>query len=147
TDSVALFLFPYTVKYLVIWGPPRYPLLTYMATLAGLVAAGLGFSLDVKFHSWRPPERDLFFFPILAERMPEALAEGSTWKIDESPAQQLDALTHNFVNGVPLCIDRQLKHLTHLEGGIWYLKTADVRMFGWFPHRDFFVAATIATAE
>ena len=30
---------------------------------------------------------------------------------------------------------------------VWYFKTADVRLFGWFPHRDCFIAAAVGGAD
>jgi hypothetical protein len=83
----------------------------------------------------------------LPERMAPVLAAGSTWNIEESPAQQLDALTKVFVSGEPLVFERQFKPLVHLQNGVWYFKTADIRLFGWFPHRDCFVAASIGGAD
>jgi hypothetical protein len=93
----------------------------------------------------------LLLLPPLAARLDQTLAlSGSTWNIDETPAQQLDALTVNFVSGEPLAFGHQFKVLFHHRPGaegVWYLKTADIRLFGWFPHRDCFVATSIAIAD
>ena len=71
------------------------------------------------------------------------------WNIEETPAQQLDALTAVFASGEPLAFGWQFKPLArvpHVEG-VWYLKTADVRLFGWFPYRDCFIAASVGLAD
>jgi hypothetical protein len=79
--------------------------------------------------------------------MTQALEVGSTWNIEESPAQQIDALSVIFVAGEPLVFGRQFKSLVHHQHGVWYFKTADVRLFGWFPHRDCFIAAAVGGAD
>ena len=79
--------------------------------------------------------------------MDTVLAGGSTWKIEETPAQQLDALTVHFVSGDPLTFGWQFKPLVHHGDGIWYLKTADIRLFGWFPFRDCFIAGAIGLTD
>ena len=94
-------------------------------------------------------ERVLLLVPRLRSRLDEVLAVGSTWNIEETPAQQLDALTAVFVAGEPLTFGWQfspLRYVPHLDG-VWYLKTADVRLFGWFPCRDYFIATSVVVAD
>jgi hypothetical protein len=71
----------------------------------------------------------------------------SAWNIDESPLEQLDALFAEFVAGEPLEYGTRFKKLRPRGNGIWELKTADVRIIGWFAHRDCFVAARIVEAH
>jgi len=52
---------------------------------------------------------------------------------------QASALAEIFVSGETLTYSRQFKPLNHLGEGVWELKTADIRLFGWFPMRDVFV--------
>jgi hypothetical protein len=124
-----------------------YVLLTSMATLSKLIDDGLVLRWHVEFPPRQQLERVLLLVPQLPDRMDQALAEGSTWNIEESPAQQLDAFTVVFVTGQPLVFGRQLKPLVHHRDGVWYFKTADVRLFGWFPHRDCFIAAAVGGAD
>ena len=62
----------------------------------------------------------------------ELLAYGSTWKIEVSPQEQLGQLVDDFVAGEVLTVGWQFKALNHHGAGIWELKTADLRIFGWF---------------
>jgi hypothetical protein len=120
-----------------------------MATLATLIEDEYLLRWKVALSPRRQIERILLLVPRLQVRLDEALAAGSTWNIEESPAQQLDALTAVFVGGEPLAFRWQFKALArvpHLDG-IWYLKTADVRLFGWFPCRDCFIATSVAVAD
>ncbi|HUZ30940.1 MAG TPA: hypothetical protein VMV19_02350 [Xanthobacteraceae bacterium] len=121
-----------------------------MATLVELVRQGLVLKWDVDLEPRQQIERCLFLLPHLAPRfLHELPAVGSTWNIEETPEQQLDALTEAYVSGRPLIIDRQVKHLVRHKSaaGVWYLKTADVRLFGWFALRDYFIAASFGFVE
>ena len=71
----------------------------------------------------------------------------STWKIEQPPVEQLDDLMEVFCSGSPLTYGWQFKCLTHVAEGVWELKTADVRLFGWFHKKDCFIAAVADTAD
>lgn len=120
-----------------------------MATLATLIARGSLLRWEVALSPRQQIERVLLLVPQLRGRLEEALAVGSTWNIEETPAQQLDALTAVFVSGEPLAFGWQFKSLLHVPNleEVWYLKTADVRLFGWFPCRDYFIATSVGVAE
>ncbi len=60
-------------------------------------------------------------------------------------AEQLYARAHDFIVGRPLLIDREFHILDPASKGIWELKTADLRLFGWFPYIDCFICDAIAT--
>ncbi len=69
-----------------------------------------------------------------------------------NPAQELDALLAEYACGLPVEAGEDIKAFTrkafdHLQGGIWYLRTSDLRIFGWFPHRDVFIAVYADTFE
>lgn len=71
---------------------------------------------------------------------------------ETNPAQDLDALVAEFASGLPIEFDTQVKAFRRkcfhvMEGGVWYLKTPDLRIFGWFPHQDCFVAVFADTFE
>src|ERR1700735_3532277 len=64
---------------------------------------------------------------------------------ETDPVQDLDALIAEYASGLPIEFDRQVKAFRRrafdvLQGGVWYLKTPDLRVFGWFPFRDCFIA-------
>ncbi len=93
-------------------------------------------------------ERFLYLVPRLAPTLQEELPTwGSSWNIYTQPLEQLDALTYEYATGQPLAYGRQLKPLVHHGDGVWELKTADLRIFGWFPKKDHFIAVRVLTAE
>jgi len=78
----------------------------------------------------------------LANELP---ALQSFFGTETNPAQDLDALIAEFASGLPIEFDRQVNAFRRrsfdvLQGGVWYLKTRDLRIFGWFPHKDCFIA-------
>ncbi len=56
-----------------------------------------------------------------------------------NPLEQFDDLSYAFVSGEPLLCLAQFKPLRHVAGGIWELKTPDLRVFGWFNAKDSFI--------
>jgi len=75
----------------------------------------------------------------------------STWKIEQSPQEQLaEFLDEIYCPCEPLFIDWHVKPvspLRHIEDGIWELKTADLRIFGWFFAKDCFIASAANLAD
>jgi hypothetical protein len=113
-----------------------------MATLLELVQQGKLFRVDPVLGRNEMEMRRIFLLPRSRDWLVEVLpiAE-STWKIEESPAEQLDALVYQFCVGQPLKIGDRFKSLVHLGDGVWELKTADLRLFGWFVRKDHFVVS------
>lgn len=70
----------------------------------------------------------------------------SQWNLDESPAQQLDSFMEIYALGEPLTFRHQFSPIRYRGEGIWELKTADIRMFGWFYEKDVFIASAIDEA-
>jgi len=111
-----------------------------MATLLDLEGQGLLHRLDPGLGPKQQEWRTITVRTRLKDWMLETLPSlESTWKIEQSPLEQLDALTEVFCSGEPLAFGHQLKPLTHIRDGIWELKTADLRMFGWFTTKDHFL--------
>jgi hypothetical protein len=71
----------------------------------------------------------------------------STWNVELTPQEQLAALVEIFCSGEPLTFEWQFRPLTHVQDGIWELKTADLRIFGWFPILDHFVGVAADTTD
>ncbi|MBI2720372.1 MAG: hypothetical protein HY245_02890 [Rhizobiales bacterium] len=61
------------------------------------------------------------------------------WNIELSPAEQLDVLLAIFASGQVLTYGWDFKPMMPVGDAVWALKTADVRIFGWFLRRDCFV--------
>lgn len=82
----------------------------------------------------------MYASPRLAQWMQNELSTlESTWQVELTPAQQVFALAELFCSGEPLTFNRQFKPLNPICDGVWELKTADVRIFGWFHMQDCFV--------
>lgn len=61
------------------------------------------------------------------------------------PRDQAAILFNQFVAGDDLP-DPQPHEMKPLGNGIWEIRTADLRFFGWFPQRGIFVISAIAAA-
>src|SRR6266446_1144006 len=73
-------------------------------------------------------------------------------ELDVSPAEQLDELIATYASGLPLTFEKQfkpffLKLFESVGDGVWYLKTADLRIFGWFAKKDSSVGVVPDTFE
>ena len=64
---------------------------------------------------------------------------GSSWKREETPEFQVAYLLKKYVTGAVLTYDWQFHTLRPFENSVWELKTADVRIFGWFFRKDHFI--------
>jgi hypothetical protein len=113
-----------------------------MATVLNLAARGVLSKLEVEL-DWREQEvRRFYALPRLRTWLCDVLPTAeSTWNREVSPAEQLDALLAIYIAGEPIAFENQLKPLRHRRQGVWELKTADVRIFGWFPSRDCFIGS------
>lgn len=111
-----------------------------MSTILELVTSGDLFRLDPELGPDEQEWRYIYVLPRLKTWLETTLPTlGSTWAIEESPAEQLDELAWTFCSGQTLTYGWQFKPLRPVGHGIWELKTADLRMFGWFPMKDVFV--------
>ena len=119
-----------------------------MATLQQLAAAGKLTKLDVPLGRRQQEERVIYLAQDVVEWLRDELPVcASSWNIEETPEQQFDSLASIFVAGETITYDTQFKTLRPIERGIWELKTADLRIFGWFHRRDCFVVTRIDTAQ
>lgn len=113
-----------------------------MATLLNLVEIGAVVRVDPVLGPKELEMRRIYLLPRAFEWISEVLpGADSSWDLENRPNEQLDALIYEFCSGVPLQIGRRFKALVHLGDGIWELKTADLRLFGWFTQKDCFVAS------
>lgn len=119
-----------------------------MATIIELTRAGAISKLDACLDPRQQEWRSVYLLPQLRNWFETTLPElESTWNIEESPIEQMDALLAIFCSGETLTYGWQFKPLVHLGDGIWELKTADLRMFGWFTAKDCFIGADADTSE
>jgi len=111
-----------------------------MATLVELIDAEALFKYDAGLDGNQQEFREFYASPKLRNWIETTLpALVSSWNIELTPVEQFDALGAIFAAGDTLTFGWHFKPLTHIHHGIWELKTADLRVFGWFPRKDCFV--------
>ncbi|MET0482541.1 MAG: hypothetical protein ABWZ27_06440 [Aestuariivirgaceae bacterium] len=117
--------------------------MTLMATIPELMACAVLRKID---NGLEPDELELRLMYALprfetwvANELPGL---ESTWDIETSPEEQLAQYLDDFVAGEALLVGRQFRTLNHISAGIWELKMADLRVFGWFPAKDCFIAVS-----
>lgn len=113
-----------------------------MATLQELCVSGDLVRIDVPLDADQNVERLIFAFPKFTEWVQNVLPDIQTsiLGLEEHPDQQLDAFLNDFISGEALSRRQRFRRLSPADRGIWELKTADIRIFGWFVRRDVFVA-------
>lgn len=113
-----------------------------MATLLNLAKSGQVIKVDPVLGPKELEMRRIYLLPRACKWITEVLpATDSSWDLETSPNEQLDALIYEYCSGQPLCIGLRLKALVHLGEGIWELKTPDLRLFGWFTQKDCFIVS------
>jgi hypothetical protein len=71
----------------------------------------------------------------------------STLGVELSPVEQLFTLVQEFCSDEPLTYGDVFKILRPREKGVWELKTPDLRIFGWFPLKNHFIAVVANDAD
>lgn len=118
-----------------------------MATLVELVDREELVRFDPELEPHQFEIRRVFMLPRVPEQIDERIADAvSDRQINTLPMEQLDQLLVDFSVGTALAVETQFKCLQPVGHGVWELKTADVRMFGWFDTKDCFVCAAADTA-
>jgi hypothetical protein len=69
----------------------------------------------------------------------ELVQSVSQHNLEQSPAEQVDALLEVYCSGGQLIYEWSFKDIQPIGSGVWEFKTADVRIFGWFCSVDIFV--------
>ena len=119
-----------------------------MATLLTLVEQGRLIKVDPALGPRELESRNIYAFPHVIDWFSKTLPNlGSTWKLEVSPQEQVDALIGIFCSDQILTYDWHFKPLSHIQDGIWELKTPDVRIFGWFFAKDIFIGTDADAAE
>ena len=119
-----------------------------MATLINLEHSGHLIRVDAELGPREFEDRQLWISPRLRDWADATLPGlGSSWKIDESPAEQFATLVYEFCSGKTLASGLRFKSLRPIVSGVWELKTADLRVMGWFPVMDGFVGVVADTSE
>lgn len=119
-----------------------------MATILDLIGTGALFKLDPGLDGPGQEFRCIYTSPRLKTWMQNDLLRlESTWNLEISPAEQLAEMLEHFCSGGALMYGWQFKPLVHIRDGVWQLKTADIRMFGWFVRKDCFIGVAANLAD
>lgn len=117
-----------------------------MATVIELCNQGALDKLDPELDPRQQELRRIYLGPKLVEWINNVLPNlESDRGLETSPQGQFDELAAIFCSGETLTFDWQFKPLNYVQDGIWELKTADLRIFGWFPEKDCFVGVIADT--
>ncbi len=112
-----------------------------MATPIELDRTGALFKLDALDQAIQE-FRQFYASPQLHKWINDVLPTlSSSWNLELAPLEQFVDLMETFCAGERLMYGLQFKPLVHITDGIWELKTADVRIFGWFQKKDCFIGA------
>ncbi|WCT78903.1 hypothetical protein [Novosphingobium humi] len=116
--------------------------MTYMATIIHLAQSGHLTRFDPGLDWRQQEERCIYLLPSAKNWMRDVLPnEISDFGVERTPIEQVASLLENFCAGKALAFPRQFHPLVHIDSGIWQLKTADVRLFGWFCGQDQFICS------
>jgi hypothetical protein len=120
-----------------------------MATITSLSQSGVLTLIDAGLDADQQPWRLLYGTEDFIRWLDTQLVTLTSSLIGNmiSPIEQVDALFADFVSGEPLVISRQFRQLRPSDQAVWELKTDDIRIFGWFPLKDCFIAVYGAPAD
>jgi hypothetical protein len=111
-----------------------------MATILEITKTGALRKLDAELSHRQQELRCFYATPKLAHWIEnDLLHANSQHNLEQSPAEQVDALLEVYCSGEVLDYGRAFKEIRPIEHGVWEFKTADVRIFGWFNQADVFV--------
>ncbi|MER8388254.1 hypothetical protein NKH14_22535 [Mesorhizobium sp. M1380] len=116
-------------------------LLTYMATLDELRQKGVLVRMEVTLAPREFEDRVFYAYPDFRDWLFGPVMKAKPFdRINLAPRFQAQALLHDFVAGKPLGIGRTFKRMRPHEEDVFELVTPDLRVFGWFPQKDVFIA-------
>lgn len=94
------------------------------------------------------PMRGLYMVPQvvpwLRDTLPTLGARLSGGRL--KPLEQVYNLSQRFIDGRPLICPDDYHVMTPIDGGIWELRTPDVRFVGWFSDKDQYIISAVVEA-
>lgn len=124
-------------------------MLTYMATIPKLIALRELEEFDPDLGSRETQLRYVYARPKVVAWITEILptVPKTVSDCDLNPAEQLDAMLKQFITNRSVAHWSSMHIMLPDEQGVWELKTADIRMFGWFPKKDHLIIGNIDSME
>lgn len=112
-----------------------------MATLATLAQQGGLTRIDPELGHAQQEERLIYGVPTFVEWLENRLPQiESVLRAPDTPLEQVDAVFADFAAGEAMAYGKEFRRLRPGEDGVWEMRTPDIRIFGWFPNKDCFVA-------
>jgi hypothetical protein len=113
-----------------------------MSTIKALVNAKQLIRVSLRLYRGELENRMFYALPAfvtwLEEELPQLAALDDK---DVSPSEQFRILLRDYLIGRPLNLSRDYRRLKPGEKDVFELKTADLRVFGWFYRQDIFIAS------
>ncbi len=114
-----------------------------MATIAKLEERDEILRIESDVYRGMQPHRVMYGLPLFTQWMDDELPRiGRQWGGRLSPRDQVIDLFQRFIFGRKLRYGTEIHELRPAEKDVWELKTADIRIFGWFVERDIFIAVS-----
>lgn len=117
-----------------------------MATPAQLALGGLLHKVEDVLEPHEQEVRLLYTMPRAKEWMDaklSKLAADGFYENAPSPEQQVDDLFYSFLSGDPEISEWVPHPMRPHEDGVWELRTADLRFFGWFWRKGIFIISAV----
>jgi hypothetical protein len=94
-------------------------------------------------------ERKFYAMPSMAQFLRDILPGAKTGVAGatETPAAQMDTLLRKWNAGRPMQYGRAFSNLRPTARGVWEMKTADLRVFGWLYRPKVFIATFAGFAD
>lgn len=122
-----------------------------MATIAKLAEENRLFQIEPDLDPGVMPHRYMYAIPEFRGFLDDVHQLESLWKQEQTPREQLDDLLVEFLGTEPFTIGRRFAPIYPARGkiwpGVWELKTPDLRIFGWFPRQNTFIAVKGSHAQ
>ncbi|ULR43160.1 hypothetical protein [Rhizobium sp. K102] len=114
-----------------------------MATLVQLVHMGVLKPVNVKLRRDEFRDRAIVGLPKFHEWLENDVKVATAFYPDTiRPSQQALAILKDFISGKPFPGPRLFKKMSPKNNDVWELRTPDLRFFGWFYHKDCYIATT-----
>jgi hypothetical protein len=113
-----------------------------MATFARLLVDQVIIQVKVPLPRGKFPERRLYIYPECLEWARTEIPKMVTGRVasDLSPKEQITLRLQQWISGDPMEYGRMFHDMEPSTDGVWELKTADLRLFGWMYRPLEFIA-------
>lgn len=118
-----------------------------MATLDELENKGALFRVRINLRAKEYEERKIYAFPALWDWMTGAMRTTEPYRDNISLGQQARVLLKNFITGQPFEEGEWFWLMNPQHMDVYELKSADIRIFGWFYRPRIFIGVAGDTLE